>query len=198
MNNIIWIKTPKCAGTSFLEPFRNTNVVKVGWGYVKQHKHQITAESFDTAYKFAFVRNPYDRLVSSYSFSVKQGWFTGNFKQFVKTPLHNLHPQACQHTQPLTLHLSIDKLEYRRHCFEFHPDQSEPTIDYLNYIGRFENLQEDFNFVCDKIGLPRQHLYHKNATKHKYYTEYYDDETRAIVEERYAKDIEYFGYTYGD
>ena len=164
-NNFIWIKTPKCAGMSFLEPFRNTDVVKVGWGYVKQQKHQITAEAFDAAYKFAFVRNPYDRLVSSYSFSVQQGWFTGNFKQFVKTPLQNLHPQACQHTQPLTLHLSIDKLEYRRHCFEFHPNQSEPTIDYLNYIGRFENLQEDFNFICDKIGIPQQQLPHWNKIK---------------------------------
>ena len=65
----------------------------------------------------------------------------------------------------------------------------------LDFIGRFENLENDYKYICQKIGLTTK-LPHVRASKHKHYTEYYDDETREIIADRYAKDIEYFGYKF--
>jgi len=138
---------------------------------------------FNKMFKFSFVRNPWDRAISSWrytSFRKRQE----NFKDF------------------------CEDLQYRENCGDFHSWHATEQWIHLydvntgklivDFIGRFENLQEDFDIVCDKIGIPKQHLPHKNATKHKHYTEYYDDETRQIVAEKYAKDIEYFGYEFGE
>jgi len=68
----------------------------------------------------------------------------------------------------------------------------------IDFIGRFENLQQDYDVVCDKIGMPSKKLQVFNSTPHKHYTEYYNDETVGIVAELYSKDIEYFGYKFGE
>tara|TARA_R110000772_G_scaffold88958_6_gene184567 strand:+ start:6716 stop:7342 length:627 start_codon:yes stop_codon:yes gene_type:complete len=140
-------------------------------------------------WKFAFARNPYSRVVSWFSY-LTQGlndqkskeehikeygadYLTGDFKDFC-----NFAPFWVFNNQ------------------FFHLCDKDENIN-IDFIGRFENLQEDFNIVCDKIGIPKQKLPHKNKSKHKHYTEYYDDETREIVAKKFAKDIGYFGYEFG-
>jgi len=136
-------------------------------------------------FKFAFVRNPWDKILSNYLYrgttttAWDRDWPTTSFKEWVcGTKEYNY---KCD----LALFLQLDWISDG-----FNNVQAD-------FIGRFENLEEDFTFVCDKIDIPRKKLPHYNKTVHRPYWEYYDDETKNFVATKFKKDIEYFGYEFG-
>ncbi len=138
-------------------------------------KKELGENIWNEYFKFTFVRNPFEKIVSQYHYNRhKFGLKDSTFKEYVK---------AWSEGQKISTYPQLNL---------FYIDEK------LDFIGRFENLQEDFNTICDKIGIQQQQLPHKNKSKHKHYTEYYDDETREIVAQKYAKDIEYFGYKFGE
>ena len=138
----------------------------------------------DEFYKFAFVRNPYDRLVSAfYNFRYDEGhksWAEGiyqfnTFKDFVlgfeKTPCINFI-----HLQP-----QFDYLE------------TDGEIQ-MNFVGKYENLKEDFEKIEKDLGLPHISLGHYRKHEHPPYQKLYDEETRQVVRRIYKNDFEAFGY----
>ena len=143
---------------------------------------------------FCFARNPWDRIVSSYFF-LKHG---GHIDFPEDKSDFNFHFGSFSSFKDMLLNWSDSfyKQIHFKPQYQWICDDAENMIP--DYIGRFENFQEDFAIVCDKIGVPRQQLPHINKSEHKHYTEYYDDETRQIVAEKYAKDIKYFGYKFGE
>lgn len=149
-------------------------------------------------YSFTIVRNPWDRLVSQYFFTrrvtqnFKYGFFKDNkvedtsFQSFI----HNIVGKGIPYT----------KHSYNTKTSKQSWDSNSDQLNYINMnitrICKFESLQFEFNIICDEINIPRHQLPHNNPTKHKHYTEYYDDETKQIVADLFAKDIEYFGYQF--
>ena len=194
----IFVHIPKTGGQSLY-----TNLG--GWTSVKPHgfdrglkkyRHHFTmseylehgylgGDKFELYFKFGFVRNPWDRILSEYKYALRiySKFRISNLRGFIKKYWGNSrrHSTIKQHIRP-------------QYEFLYNTDGN----CMVDFIGRFENLQEDFNVVCDKIGIARMELPHKNKSKHKHYTEYYDEETKQIVAEKYAKDIEMFGYKYGE
>ena len=186
----IFVHINKTAGTSIDETLQchceNYNKHES----LRELKEQALSNDY---FKFTFVRNSWDRFISLYKFRVKTNQ-TGlgenpiPFKDCSKKIYHkdSKYYNISGERQRLMLSTQLDWIT----------DGSGNIA--LDFIGRFENLQEDFNTICDKIGIPQQQLPHRNKTEHKHYTEYYNDETRQIVAEKYAKDIEYFGYEFGE
>ena len=131
---------------------------------------------FNEYFKFSITRNPWDRVVSRYHFFSPETSFK-HYIIFVNRGHKSLPP-----------------------IFNYFNEH----IDDVHFI-RFENLNEDVEYICKKLGLnydmnnfgTYKSEFRKHS-KHKHYTEYYDDETRQIVAEKYAKDIEYFGYKFGE
>jgi hypothetical protein len=133
---------------------------------------------FDDYFKFAFVRNPFDRFVSYCSFMSRQtGAFAAQPKEYMKYILTQLKP--------------VDHLLYKPQ-YEFIVDQNDMLS--VDFIGRSEAMQDSYNKICAELGIPAALLEVVNSSRHRPYMEYYDDETYSLVADRYSKDIDMFGY----
>ena len=138
-------------------------------------------KKFENYFKFTFVRNPWDKILSQYFFRVVDegrlralGRSEVSFNEFVKKPFPGCH------------WVQLNRIS----------DKNGKIL--VDFIGRFETLQDDFNVVCDKLGQKPKKLPHAFGTQHKPYWEYYDDESRELIAIKYKKDIEYFGYKFGE
>lgn len=141
----------------------------------------------DDFFKFAFVRNPWDRLLSCWCDKRYVNKHTSKeakgqqtpFKDYVKTYVgENMYKHTNRHAQ--------------MQCAAFNGVN-------MDFIGRLENAEEDFSKICEKLDVPKpDSMLRKNVTEHKHYTEYYDDETREIVADLYKDDIDRFNYKFGE
>ena len=69
----------------------------------------------------------------------------------------------------------------------------------VDFIGRFENFASDFYEVVKRIDAPLMMLPKRNITKdkvHDSYRECYSPTSRHLVERKYKKDLEFFGYEF--
>ncbi len=76
---------------------------------------------------------------------------------------------------------------------DFLYDGEELLVDY---VGKIENIEEDFEAICHKLDIKDVKLLHKNKSNHKKYHSYYNAETKKMIQESYKDDIEVFSYEY--
>lgn len=195
-DNYIFLHIPKCGGTSLrqvLETESNQDRYKC-YNHLKYERIPNAKKSF----VFTFVRNPWSRILSLYMFWKNQ------------TPEHIYYRYDKKQVNyimknRLDFKSFINEIAFNKESIFHIKRHPKPYIGFffqnpadLNYIGRVENMQNDFDTLCDLIKIDRCTLPHENPSEHNNYTEYYDSESRDIVANLYADDIEYFEYKFDE
>ncbi|MFC1688858.1 sulfotransferase family 2 domain-containing protein [Pseudomonadota bacterium] len=180
----------RACGTEKLAHLSATEYVECG------HVSQAEYSGF---FKFSFVRNPWSRILSEYRY--RNYFHHLSFRDFVLNKLPKPGwDDDYRHVMP----------QYEM----LHDSDGNLLVDY---VGRFETLQDDFDRICEQLKIPDSRLPHRNKSDKKSRdlkrtvrnllfmngenrkrsrADFYDDETREAVAEYYQKDIETFGYSF--
>ena len=144
-----------------------------------QVRPYLRPEQWDGFFKFAFVRNPFDRFVSYCAFMTRQGEQFGQDPKAVMR--HFIANPPWQHI-----------LFQQQHSFVTDAD-GELLSDE---VGRVEEMQASYDRIAQRIGIPSAALEKVNSSKRQDYRDYYDQELIDGVAKLYAPDLELFGYEF--
>ncbi len=179
-HRFIFIHIPKTGGTSIASQIFQMCEVVV--------KHQFAEDIFEERepgreyFSFSIVRNPWEREVSRYCYQRQNR-------------SDDLHREANE----LTFKDWLKKRQEDRFFMNF---LGAPQLDWLTdsnggllveFVARLETIKTDWKHIREKLGVTTD-IPRLNNSRHGHYSEYYDDETRAMVEEAYRKDIDFFQY----
>ncbi len=145
-------------------------------------------------WKFAFVRNPWSRLTSFYSSIIRSPHVMGT----LTSAYNDMFRPDMPFDAFVTSVCNIPDLVANRHFVSQHRflvDRRGKIIP--NYIGRYESLNEDFQFVCEHLGIESVSI--SNVNPGKYYSSYQDFYTpslRDAVAKRYEQDIALLNYKF--
>jgi hypothetical protein len=174
---------PRPRRVPLLADFFDTYTWNEPWHHAlaSEVKAQLGEHRWGEFFSFAFVRNPWARMVSLYNMLLidqRQRWLKDvrNFADFLEKPAGAL--KAREHLSDQTGYVS-----------------DEQGTRIVDFIGRFESLAEDFNCVCRRLGVVAE-LGRMNPSLKVDYRDYYTPQLRQLVAERYRRDIAGFGYRF--
>lgn len=207
----IFVHIPKCGGTSITQliwPNKEDRTESNLWrGFTSKYhnkyqtgglqhllscqiKQEVGNEIFQAYFKFAIVRNPWDKAVSQFEYMKKRK----DLREFI-----GMSEGDC-FEKYLTL------IQQKRHVqwesqHKFVMDGNNNLL--VDFLGRFESFEADVNKILDKLkigkklfGLRFKKIPHMRKSLRSHYTDYYNLESKRIIEELYKDDIELFKYSF--
>ena len=176
----VFIHIPKTAGRSVQRA--------LGTKATMPMEDHVTARDIESAigiddymrrFSFAFVRDPWQLEVSLYFHTLSRR-------------SHEFHDEVASAGSFRNYILWSTQARARTPQHEYILDDDGQVM--VDFVGRFEQLKQDFSVVCDRIGRKGTELPHVGAGKYGDWQTYYDNDTIAAISAYYQKDIELFGY----
>ena len=161
-------------------PFEELAAARHGHLGLAQVRPFLGEEVFASYFKFAFVRNPFDRFVSYCAFITREsGEFDRVPQQVMRHVLYELRPMQHILFQPQYTVLA---------------DEGGKLL--TDYVGRVEEMQASYDTICERISIPTRKLEQVNSSRRGDYRQYYDTTLRDGVATLYQRDLELFDYAF--
>lgn len=139
----------------------------------------ISQAELDEYFKFCFVRNPWDWIVSLYIYILRRK----------NHYLHQRVTKMANFSEFLEFYLGTEPRTQKSFLINSNGELA------MDFIGRFENIGDDFSYACNRLGIDVD-LPKENVSERKHYTEYYSDAERDALAAWFKEDIEAFGYSF--
>ena len=156
----------------------------------KQVKEEVGESIYNACYKFTIVRNPWDKVISQFIYM--QG--RKDLQEYIGVSDVNSLKEYLGLTQ------KKEHIQWASQVSFILDDNGNKLVDF---IGRFETYEISVREVLGRLGLGhhffgliKTKIPHQKKGQRKKYQEYYDEESREMVQAIYQEDIEYFNYAY--
>ena len=199
--NSLFIHVPKAAGSSLSSVSWNK-----GSGHDTVAEYEERGKLTDDLFVWAFVRNPFERIASAYEDCPELFEEFPTFDHFIvriwnnRKKLERIRSVRWRPGGIPDLGLNVSRIHFLPQHLLLRTKQG---VIRPNFVGKFENLQDDFDKVSDLLSVDRQVLPHKNKRKGKMRRRcsdlgklYEKEPTRLMVAEIYQADLDWFCYTF--
>jgi len=190
----IFIHIPKAGGISTIKSLYGEDANGFGHPTYERFLRMYGKKSFNEYFKFTFVRNPWDRLLSAYNF-LKKGGMNHMDQQFCDDVLSS-YDTFEQFVMEWVDRENVEGWVHFIPQYHYVYDKNKNLV--IDFVGCFEQFEADFESIREKLGtgIPLKHLNKTKDKKENNYRDAYTQEMTEKVAEVYKEDIELFGYEF--